>query len=46
MASTIIFIIATWLGLNAAYLARRLYVTADRELSGDRHLVGQPRLIN
>lgn len=30
MASTTFILLAAWLGLNAAYLGMRLYVTADR----------------
>jgi hypothetical protein len=40
MSSMIIILVAAWLGLNAAFVAMRLYLTADNAPRADTNFVG------
>jgi hypothetical protein len=46
MLSTIMIALAAWLGLNAAFVAIRFYLTADRTSHAEREFVRYPRLVN
>lgn len=46
MSLTIAILLVAWLGLNAAFVALRLYVTADRLSYAEHDFVGYPRLVN
>jgi hypothetical protein len=46
MLLTIMIALAAWLGLNAAFVAIRLYLTADRASHAEHEFVGYPRLVN
>ena len=45
MLSTILILLATWLGLNAAFVAIRFYITADQKSHAERDLV-RPKLVS
>jgi hypothetical protein len=40
------YLLASWLGLNVAFVAIRLYVTADPTSDTSADLVRYPRLVN
>jgi len=46
MLSTIIILLAAWLGLNAAFVAIRFYRTADQTSRAERDLRPYPRLVS
>ena len=46
MLSTIMIVLAIWLGLNAAFVAIRFYITADQAAHGEREFVRYPRAVN
>jgi hypothetical protein len=46
MISTIIVLLASWLGLNVAFVAIRLFLTSDHRMHAVDNLVRHPRLIN
>lgn len=46
MSSTIIILLAAWLGLNAAFVAIRFYITADRTSRAEHDLGEYPRLVS
>lgn len=46
MLSTIIILLAAWLGLNAAFVAIRFYRTADHASRAERDLRPYPRLVS
>lgn len=46
MLSTIMMLLAAWLGLNAAFVARRFYITADQTSHAEHDLVRYPRLVS
>jgi hypothetical protein len=46
MSPMMIILVAAWLGLNAAFVALRLYLTVDDALGGDTDFVGYPKLVN
>jgi hypothetical protein len=46
MLSTITIMLVAWLGLNAAFVAIRFYLAADRSSHGEHDLVRYPRLVN
>ena len=46
MALTIAIILAVWLGLNVAFVAIRLYVTADPTSHAKRNTIRHPKLVN
>jgi hypothetical protein len=46
MSSTIVISLAAWWGLNAAFVAIRLYATADHASRSGRDFVGYPRLVS
>ena len=46
MSSTVIILLLVWVGLNAGFVAIRLYAGADRRLHGKPDLVRFPRLLN
>ena len=46
MLSTIMIALAAWLGLNAAFVAIRFHLTADRDSHVEREFVRYPRLVN
>ena len=46
MSSTIIIVLAAWLGLNAAFVAIRIYLTADRTSRAEHDLGRYPRLVS
>jgi hypothetical protein len=46
MSPMMIILVAAWLGLNAAFVAMRLYLTVDDALGGDTDFVGYPKLVN
>jgi hypothetical protein len=46
MSLTVVILLASWLGLNVAFVAIRLYVTADPTPDTSVDLVRYPRLVN
>ena len=46
MSSTIIALLAAWLGLNVAFVAIRFYVTAGKSPRAAPKVVGYPMLLN
>ena len=46
MSSTIIILLAAWLGLNAAFVAIRFYITADQTSRAEHDLGRYPRLVS
>jgi len=46
VSTTIIVLLAAWLGLNVAFVAMRFYVTADRGSRAKPDIIGYPRLVN
>lgn len=46
MLSTITILLAAWVGLNAAFVAMRFYITADRTSRAEHDLVRYPRPVN
>ncbi len=46
MSSTIIALLAAWLGLNVAFVAMRFYVTAGKRPRAVPEGVGYPMLLN
>lgn len=46
MSTTIIVLLAAWLGLNVAFVVTRFYVTAGRGSRAKPDIVGYPRLVN
>ena len=46
MLPTIIILLAAWLGLNVAFVALRMYVTADHRPRGTADVMGYQRLLN
>jgi hypothetical protein len=46
MMSTIVILLALWLGLNVAFVAIRLYLTSDHRTHAEDNLVRYPRFIN
>jgi hypothetical protein len=44
--STIIILLAAWLGLNAAFVAIRFYITANQQSHADHELGRYPRLVS
>jgi hypothetical protein len=46
MWSWITIVLAGWLGLNAAFVAIRLYITADRGTHAGHDFVRYPRPVN
>jgi hypothetical protein len=46
MSSTIITLLAVWLGLNVAFVAMRCYVTAGCGSRAKPDIIGYPRLVN
>ena len=46
MLSTITILLAGWVGLNAAFVAMRFYITADRTSRAEHDLVRYPRPVN
>jgi hypothetical protein len=46
MALTVGIFLAAWLGLNAAFVAIRFYIAADRTSNAEGDLVRYPRVIN
>jgi len=46
VSSTIIALLAAWLGLNVAFVAIRFYVTADKSPRVAQKVVGYPMLLN
>jgi hypothetical protein len=46
MSSTAIILLLVWLGLNAGFVAIRLYAAADRRSDCKPDLVRFPRLLN
>ncbi len=46
MLSTIMIVLAIWLGLNAAFVAIRLYITADQAAHAEYDFARHPRAIN
>jgi len=46
VSTTIIVLLAAWLGLNVAFVAMRFYVTSERRSSAESDIVGYPTLLN
>jgi hypothetical protein len=46
VSTTIIVLLAAWLGLNVAFVVMRFYVTTDRGACAKPDIVGYPRLVN
>jgi hypothetical protein len=46
MLSTIVIVLAIWLGLNAAFVAMRLYITAERSAHAEHEFIRYPRAVN
>jgi hypothetical protein len=46
VSTTIIVLLAAWLGLNVAFVAMRFYVTADHRSRTEPDVVGHPTLVN
>jgi hypothetical protein len=46
MLSTIMIVLAIWLGLNAAFVAIRFYITADQAAHAKHDFVRYPRAVN
>jgi len=46
MALAVAIVLAVWLGLNVAFVAMRLYVTAHHTPLGERDFVRRPTLVN
>ncbi len=46
MGSSIIMLLVVWLGFNAAFVAIRLYATANRRSSAERAMSRYPKLVN
>lgn len=46
MSSTIIALLAAWLGLNVGFVAIRFYVTAGKRPRATSEAVGYPMLLN
>lgn len=46
VSTTIILLLAAWLGLNVAFVAMRFYVTADRRSRAEPDIAGYPTLLN
>ena len=46
MSTTIIVLLAAWLGSNVAFVVTRLYVTADRGPRAKPDFIGYPRLVS
>jgi hypothetical protein len=46
MLSTIMIVLAIWLGLNAAFVAIRIYITADQAARAEHDFVRSPRAVN
>ena len=46
MLSMIIILLAAWLGVNAAFVAIRFYITADQTSHREHDLVRYPKLVN
>lgn len=46
MLSTVLIVLAIWLGLNTAFAAIRFYVTADRPAHAEPDFVRYPRPVN
>ena len=46
MMSTIIVLMASWLGLNVAFVAIRLFLTSDHRTHAVDNLVRYPQFIN
>jgi hypothetical protein len=45
MTSTIAILLLAWLGSNAAFVALRFYVGADRSAHAKQDFVGYPRVV-
>lgn len=46
MLSTIMIVLTIWLGLNAAFVAIRFYITAERSAHAEHDFVRYPRAVN
>jgi len=46
MLLTIMIALAAWLGLNAAFVAIRFYLTADRASHVEHEFIRYPKLVN
>jgi hypothetical protein len=46
MSTTIIALLAAWLGLNVVFVGMRFYVTAGRGSRAKADIIGYPRLVN
>jgi hypothetical protein len=46
MMSTTVLLLASWLGLNAAFVAVRLYLTSDDGTPAADNLIRFPRLVD
>jgi hypothetical protein len=46
MSLTVVILLASWLGLNVAFVAIRLYVTADPTSDTSADLIRYPRSIS
>ena len=44
--SMIVILLAAWLGLNAAFVAIRFYITADQTSRAEHDLGRYPRLVS
>ena len=43
---SIMILLAAWLGLNAAFVAIRFYITADQASHAEQDLVRYPKLVS
>jgi hypothetical protein len=46
VSTTIILLLAAWLGLNVAFVAMRFYATAGNRSGAEPDIVGYPTLLN
>jgi hypothetical protein len=46
VSTTIILLLAAWLGLNVVFVVMRFYVTAGRGSRAKPDIIGYPRLVN